>query len=132
MQTIYCNWWDAEEPRKGARDIDGQKSNQEKIKIRTLRTVGHGTRLAKSSPTLAKDARVGHPGGLGGSRVGHPPKILNNAAFTVNVTTPIHTHSKATSPARILPAVPVDMNFDRVRIEHFLLPSKSVSGDRNV
>jgi hypothetical protein len=63
---------------------------------------------------------------------GHPPKILNNAAFTVNVTTPIHTHSKATSPARILPAVPVDMNFDRVRIEHFLLPSKSVSGDRNV
>jgi len=74
----------------------------------------------------------GHPGGLGGSRVGHPPKILNNAAFTVNVTTPIHTHSKATSPARILPAVPVDMNFDRVRIEHFLLPSKSVSGDRNV
>src|SRR6267142_2308832 len=74
MQTIYCNWWDAEEPRKGARDIDGQKSNQEKIKIRTLRTVGHGTRLAKSSPTLAKDARVGHPGGLGGSRAATRPR----------------------------------------------------------
>jgi hypothetical protein len=47
MQTIYCNWWDAEEPRKGTRGIDEQKSNQEKIKIRTLKTVGCGTRLKK-------------------------------------------------------------------------------------
>src|SRR2546422_6450849 len=38
MQTSYCNWWDAEEPRKGAWDIDEQKSNQEKIKIRALKS----------------------------------------------------------------------------------------------
>jgi hypothetical protein len=37
MQTIYCNWSDAVEPRKGTRDIDEQKSNQDKIKIRTLK-----------------------------------------------------------------------------------------------
>ena len=48
MQTIYCNWWDAEEPRKWTRDIDEQKSNQEKIRIRTLKTVGCGTRREKN------------------------------------------------------------------------------------
>jgi hypothetical protein len=44
MQTIYCNWWDAEEPRKGTRDIDGQKSNQEKIEILATRSAACGIR----------------------------------------------------------------------------------------
>ena len=45
--TTYSNWLGAEAPRKGAGDIDEQESNQEKIKVRTLRTVGCGTRLSK-------------------------------------------------------------------------------------
>src|SRR5260370_42415635 len=44
MQTIYCNWWDAEEPRKWTRDIDDQKSNQEKIEIRATRSAACGIR----------------------------------------------------------------------------------------
>src|SRR5258708_26147833 len=44
MQTIYCNWWDAEEPRKWTRDIDEQKSKQEKIRIRATRSAACGIR----------------------------------------------------------------------------------------
>src|SRR5258708_35723788 len=44
MQTIYCNWWDAEEPRKWTRDIDEQKSKQEKIEIRATRSAACGIR----------------------------------------------------------------------------------------
>src|SRR5260370_1716383 len=82
MQTIYCNWWDAEEPRKwrvwkwrvtrkrnGLKPghykrtgeeqpprIEDQKASQDKIKIRTLKTVGAATRRSECRASERADS----------------------------------------------------------------------------
>src|SRR6266436_4867738 len=92
MQTSYCNWWDAEEPRKWRvasgekknrsrpgrdefrpattkergtsrsrakkqpRGIEDQKSSQERIKIRTLKTAGLRHLPQKNAVKIPRDS----------------------------------------------------------------------------
>ena len=46
------------------------------------------------------------------------PAVLNNFWLAVYVASEVHTHAQPSATARILPAVPVNMNLHCVRIKH--------------
>src|SRR6266852_9943565 len=75
MQTIYCNWWDAEEPRNGTDGNFQSKGNFPSVP---------GIMLGSLPPTLCVDALGGHLARRWGAllrhlrlpRLGHQPRLF--------------------------------------------------------